>query len=199
MQVELRRIQSELKITTLSVTHDQNEALTMSDRIAVMNEGRIEQFGSPKEIYERPATAFIGNFVGRINKIAGKIRTITNNMVEVATADGTSIRVATTHASPKLAKGCSANVAVRPENIELLQARGEGKNLRVSVNQNQLFGRVEKIQYSGSFMLVHVQSSEDFRLTVQLNPKAGKFVPGEPVVVTWLIDHTLLWAKEQEI
>jgi putative spermidine/putrescine transport system ATP-binding protein len=69
MQLELKELQRELGITFIFVTHDQEEALTMSDRIAIFNQGKIEQLGSPKEIYERPATPFVSEFVGKINKI----------------------------------------------------------------------------------------------------------------------------------
>ena len=73
MQVELKRIQREVGITFVYVTHDQNEALTMSDRIAVMNDGLIEQLGSPREIYERPATKFVAGFIGTSNVLSGTI------------------------------------------------------------------------------------------------------------------------------
>ena len=73
MQIELKRIQREVGITFVFVTHDQNEALTMSDRLAVMNDGRIEQLGTPQEIYEQPATRFVAGFIGTSNLLAGRV------------------------------------------------------------------------------------------------------------------------------
>ena len=74
MQIELKRIQREVGITFIFVTHDQNEALTMSDRLVVMNAGRIEQLGAPREVYERPRTRFVAGFIGTSNLISGTVR-----------------------------------------------------------------------------------------------------------------------------
>ena len=91
MQLELKRIQTEVGITFVYVTHDQEEAMTMSDRIAVMRAGRIEQLGSAEELYERPATAFVAGFLGVSNLLDGRVTAATGGMLEIELAGGRRI------------------------------------------------------------------------------------------------------------
>jgi ABC-type Fe3+/spermidine/putrescine transport system ATPase subunit len=109
MKIELKRLQREVGITTIYVTHDQEEALTMSDRIAVMHRGRVEQVASPRELYETPATPFVAGFIGNINLLAGQ-----------ATGHGTvdchGVKMATTGFA---APGAAVMVALRPERVRL--------------------------------------------------------------------------------
>jgi spermidine/putrescine ABC transporter ATP-binding subunit len=109
MKIELKRLQREVGVTTIYVTHDQEEALTMSDRIAVMHRGRVEQVAAPRGLYETPATAFVAGFIGNINLLAG--RAAGPNTVECGTA-----RLAATGAAPT---GAAVAVALRPERIRL--------------------------------------------------------------------------------
>jgi len=110
MKIELKRLQREVGITTIYVTHDQEEALTMSDRIAVMHRGRVEQIATPRALYEAPATAFVASFIGNINMLAGR-----------ATGHGTvdchGLKVATTGFA---AAGTAVIVALRPERVRLV-------------------------------------------------------------------------------
>ena len=120
MRFELKRLQRELKITTVYVTHDQSEALALSHQIAVMNEGRIEQIGTPREIYERPATQFVADFVGNTNFIDGSF---TGTVVQTEIGD---IRVeASHHVSP----GERVAISVRPEDVDLCENRPAGDNV----------------------------------------------------------------------
>ena len=112
MRVEIAALQRRLAITTVFVTHDQGEALVMSDRIAVMNAGRIEQVGTPADIYERPATRFVAQFIGRMNLIAGKVMPSRG----VRTAGGAEVDVEVDDAMPS---GTDVHIAVRPERAEL--------------------------------------------------------------------------------
>ena len=120
MQLELKRIQREVGIAFLFVTHDQEEALTMSDRIAVMREGRVEQVGSPEEIYHSPATAFVAGFIGTANLLTATVENVRGNRAVALLAGGHRAEVFTggTHYPP----GGAAMVMVRPERIRLVAA-----------------------------------------------------------------------------
>ena len=109
MKIELKRLQREVGITTIYVTHDQEEALTMSDRIAVMHRGRVEQVASPRGLYESPATAFVAGFIGNINLLSG--RAVGSNVVECGTAT-----LAATGVAPA---GATVAIALRPERVRL--------------------------------------------------------------------------------
>ena len=113
MRTELRAIQREVGLTFIYITHDQGEALTMSDRVAVMSRGHIEQIGPPREIYDRPATAFVASFVGENNALPAKILSRDGDFAEVDAGLGAPLRVSCTH--PGLAPGAESLVFVRPE------------------------------------------------------------------------------------
>ncbi len=125
MQVELKRIQREVGITFIYVTHDQEEALTMSDRIAVMNEGRVEQIAPPEEIYHAPATVFVANFIGVANLIPAKVNAVKNGQAEVTVAGSQPFQVPV--GSWEGQSGNTATVTVRPERIRL-EATPTGPN-----------------------------------------------------------------------
>jgi spermidine/putrescine transport system ATP-binding protein len=117
MQVELKRIQREVGITFVYVTHDQGEALTMSDRIAVMHAGRIDQLGSPREIYERPATRFVAGFIGTSNLISGQVDSLDGDQATLVFGPGERVVV---RVPGNVAIGDKLEVSVRPEKIDLL-------------------------------------------------------------------------------
>src|SRR6266496_5654839 len=135
MQVELKRIQREVGITFVYVTHDQGEALTMSDRIAVMNDGVIEHLGSPREIYEHPASRFVAGFIGTSNLLTGKVTGVTGGsaIIEVSPDERIIVPVADRAVGP----GSRLELTVRPEKIDLTTARpsGEGCALRGTVTE----------------------------------------------------------------
>jgi putative spermidine/putrescine transport system ATP-binding protein len=120
MQIEVKRLHRDYGITTVLVTHDQEEALSMADRIAVMNRGRIEQVATPTGIYDHPATLFVNQFVGTTNLIPGKLVGVDSGGCDVALADGT-LRVAP---APALTKGMNVLVSVRPEQWRVNDAAG---------------------------------------------------------------------------
>jgi spermidine/putrescine transport system ATP-binding protein len=142
MQIELKRLQAETGITFIFVTHDQEEALTMSDRIAVMNKGKILQVGAPREIYEKPAERFVANFIGETNFLKGKAKQV-NTGIEVELDAGTHL---TLPAVEGVARQGDVTVVVRPENANL-----------VSLAEGTLRGRVETIVYFGTDTHVHVR------------------------------------------
>ena len=125
MQIELKRIQREVGITFVFVTHDQGEALTMSDRIAVMSEGRVEQVGAPVDIYARPETLFVAGFIGSANLLPGTVVSSDGSGTRVQLLDGTQVVVATGNSAPNamLSQGHQVTVMLRPEQVVL---DGEG-------------------------------------------------------------------------
>ena len=120
MQVELKRIQREVGITFVYVTHDQGEALTMSDRIAVMNDGLIEHLGTPRQIYEHPASRFVAGFIGTSNLLTGEVSSVSGGEAVIAAGDGERIVVST--GQRPAAVGDELEVTVRPEKIRISRA-----------------------------------------------------------------------------
>jgi spermidine/putrescine transport system ATP-binding protein len=140
MQLELKALQSEVGITFVYVTHDQEEALTMSDRIAVMNLGQVLQVGTPIEIYERPTTRFVANFIGETNFLEGRVTRVNGNRCTVQVADG--LEVSGSNYQP-VAVGDAVTVSIRPEKIRIHESRPEG--------QPNLFAvAVDRVAYIGS-------------------------------------------------
>ena len=149
MRFELKRLQRELKITTVYVTHDQDEALALSYQIAVMSQGRIQQIGRPREIYERPANAFVADFVGNANFVEGRAlrREGDREPVYVVETELGEVRVGV---EQELQPGQRVIVSVRPEDLELSEARLDGENIWT--------GRVEQKVFLGDAV--------DFRVIV---------------------------------
>lgn len=138
MQLELKTLQREVGITFIYVTHDQEEALTMSDRIAVMNKGNVLQIGQPEEIYERPASKYVADFIGETNFIDGVVNSQNGSKVEIE-LDGTG--VICVESSRTFTNGQHVTVAARPEKLRLNAEMVEGNNLK---------GRVEDVIYIGT-------------------------------------------------
>ncbi|MEN9576468.1 MAG: hypothetical protein RL514_4323 [Verrucomicrobiota bacterium] len=140
LQFELHQLQQRLGITFVHVTHDQDEAMALSDRIAVMNAGRVEQLGTPEELYERPKTRFVAQFIGACNLLEGKFVAHTGGTVEVETPVGL-LRVEVTSAGVELAEANKFSLGIRPERISL-----EGG----APGDNRLMGRIESIAFNGA-------------------------------------------------
>jgi len=148
MQIEIRMLQREVGITTIFVTHDQEEALTLSDRIVVMNGGAIVQMGSPQEIYQRPATPFVSEFIGVSNAIAAVAGERTGGWLEVSLRDsGASVRVSAEEAAQR---GQPVEISVRPEHIVLGDSHAEGYNV--------LQGTVSHVIYTGALTYFHLDA-----------------------------------------
>jgi iron(III) transport system ATP-binding protein len=155
MQVrgEIRTLQRELGITTVYVTHDQEEALSLSDRVAVMRDGKVLQIASPKELYERPASRFVADFVGTNNFLAGVCRSADGDVAVVETALG----VLRGRATPALAPGARCLLAVRPENIAL----GGG-------DENAVEGKIVLASYLGSTLRYDVLTAPGLHVKVDI-------------------------------
>ncbi len=177
MQVELRRIQRESGLTTIFVTHDQEEALTLSDRVAILDGGRIVQEGVPADIYERPASVFAASFLGDANLFAGPVR---DGGVAAA---GTLIRTT----DPLPAAGCTATVAVRPEKITVLPAGSRPPD------GNSLEAVVLETIYAGatSTVLLRGQGDTEIKVFAQ-NREPIQPQPGTAVVLAWSPSHTVV-------
>ncbi len=121
MKIELKHLQADFGTTFVYITHDQSEALVLSDRVAVMNSGRFEQVGTPQELYYQPRTPFVAGFVGANNRVAGRVARVDGDVVEVVTAEGLAVRART---ASRLAAGEDALAYVRPEVIDLARDAG---------------------------------------------------------------------------
>ncbi|HSV78716.1 MAG TPA: ABC transporter ATP-binding protein [Ramlibacter sp.] len=175
MHIELRAIQKHLGITTILVTHDQVEAMTMSDRVAVMHGGRIVQLGTPFDAYERPQSAFASSFLGQTNKVAARVVAMHDDCCEVALGDrGASRSMFVPHEGQRYAG--AVDVYLRPERIRVVAA-GEG-----------IAGRVATRVFLGSHWMLEIDSAVG-RLRVS-QPNVGTVPPGEGASVG------LLWTDE---
>jgi len=176
MQVELRRIQRAMGITTIFVTHDQEEALTLSDRIAILDQGRIMQVGPPQEVYERPGTAFAATFLGDANILEGE-----PHGVGIQLADGTLIAAATAGAN---------KVAVRPEKIVVVVDEAT----LAAEFVNRLKGTVQQAIYSGNSVTYRiacpVAGAEPMLAFVQ-NSSGRLLAIGAPVTLAWAAAQTV--------
>ena len=178
LQLELKRIQNEINVTFVHVTHDQEEAMTMADTIAVMNQGRIEQLGGPTELYEGPRTAFVAQFLGKSNLMHGLVE---NGGVRLE--DGTLVRADTQGATGRVAIG------VRPEKVKL----GTG-------GDNTIPGTVREAAYIGVATEIVVDTPAGDLTVFHQNAEAGGLVPtvGSNVTVTWSAASTFVVDRPQQ-
>ena len=193
MQVELKRIQQEVGITFVYVTHDQEEAMTMSDRIAVMNKGHYEQLGDPETLYERPATRFVAGFLGVSNLVSGTVAAPDGSeWSTIALDNGIVARAprALTEGKTKILLG------VRPEKIRLYEPHEV-----VPESHNRMPGVVRAASYMGVSTQYQVEVAGERRLTVfeqnvERATKAELWEPGEEVVAGWQPQHSFVVKDE---
>ncbi|MFP7760776.1 ABC transporter ATP-binding protein [Marisediminicola sp. LYQ85] len=183
MQLELKSIQEEVGLTFLHVTHDQEEAMTMADTVAVMNKGRIEQLGAPSELYELPRTAFVANFLGQSNLFSGEVAGSTSTSISVD-VDGHRVTVPTSRAHRHSG---TITVGVRPEKLRLCvdePAASSGVNMLGP-------GRVIDVSFGGvsSQYLVAIPGLDPVVVFVQNTGYAPPTVEGTEVWVEWDVDH----------
>jgi spermidine/putrescine transport system ATP-binding protein len=194
LQIELKRIQREVGITFVHVTHDQEEAMTMADTIAVMNDGRIEQEGGATDLYERPATEFVANFLGDCNLVDGKLTRRDGGVAEFMTHDGALLRVPDERIDPSV-NGGPVRVGVRPEKLTLVPT-----GMEVPPGANALKGRVELASFLGTAIqyVVHTAGGEEFTAVEQnrLGTEPDSVGAGREVTLAWDPAHSILVAKE---
>ena len=186
MQQEIKHIQQEVGLTFLHVTHDQEEAMTMADTVAVMNKGRIEQMGAPEELYELPKTVFVANFLGQSNLFSVDVAGGTNEVIHTAVT-GSDARISVPRARSERDSG-AITVGVRPEKLRMHVAAPAA-----DADTNVLGpGRITEVSFTGvsTQYVVHVPGVGDVQVFAQ-NLEAGSVAhEGDQVWLSWLVDHT---------
>jgi len=191
LQVELKRVQSEVGITFVYVTHDQEEALTMSDRIAVMNRGKVEQLGSPEELYEHPTTRFVADFIGTTNLLTGSVESADGvaGTAHVRLEGGDACVVA----GAGLTVGRLVELSVRPESVFIKAANGRSPD-----GPDPIRGTVEQVAYLGGNVQYQVRTNGGLSITA-LAPKTGQRLPvGSDVDVAWPPSEALVLAGRSD-
>jgi spermidine/putrescine transport system ATP-binding protein len=188
MRSELRSIQKRTGVTFIYITHDQSEALAMSDRVAVMSAGVLQQVGRPRELYDQPATPFVASFVGETNAIPGRVTSLAEGMARIETAHGPM----NARAGPGVSQGDAARLYVRPEALVPTPADGPGE---VPGENNTLQATVDRLDFEGAFALLHGRLKDGGALIASIAstdlsgaPTAGqlarfRFAPAHAVVL----------------
>jgi spermidine/putrescine transport system ATP-binding protein len=193
MQLELKRIQQEVGITFIYVTHDQEEAMTMSDRIAVMSGGHYEQLGDPESLYERPATRFVAGFLGVSNLIAVTSDGPADDYAVFRRSDGTPLRAPRSLAA---GRGDRVSIGVRPEKIRINERSAE-----VPASANRLDGVIRTAAYLGVSTQYVVELLDGHAVTVyeqnvERATRAELWAKGEEVRLSWSPDHSFIVADD---
>jgi spermidine/putrescine ABC transporter ATP-binding subunit len=186
MRLEIKHLQESLDITVIYVTHDQEEALTMSDRIAIMNEGKIIQLDTPVALYESPANLFVADFIGESNFLKGQIAETNGERTAVVTEEGLKVWVATfNQANP----GDEVSVAIRPEKIEILSEDAVDSDDIV----NRFTGKIEEIIYVGEARIYRVSLAAGVivDIKVQSGPSVQNYKIGGDINIGWRTRHGL--------
>jgi spermidine/putrescine transport system ATP-binding protein len=183
MQLELKRIQHELGTTFVYVTHDQEEALAMSDRIAVMNGGRVEQIGGPREIYEHPDTAFVADFIGSLNALDFTVGEVVGSYGVMRLGEGERVVVPV---GSETRPGDSFRIAVRPERVQIGSAESAGTD-----GGTRLEGTVAEVVYLGMYTQFHVDTSAGRVVCHRLaDESVAGLEPGSRVDLSWEPEHS---------
>ncbi|MDT0452587.1 ABC transporter ATP-binding protein [Streptomyces hesseae] len=187
MQLELKRIQTEVGITFIHVTHDQEEAMTMADTVAVMNAGRVEQMGAPADLYETPRTTFVANFLGTSNLITADVVGTAGDDVLLRVSD-TKLTLPGKRCTVGARVGEKLLVGIRPEKITLTHADDAGT---IADGRNRLTGRIAQSSFIGVSTQYLVDSPAASGLSVyeQNIERDPRLVPGADVVLHWNPDH----------
>ncbi len=187
MQLEIKHIHERLGVTVVYVTHDQGEALTMSDRVAVFHHGRIQQLAPPTLIYEEPANAFVASFIGENNRLDGTIESRAGDICVMQLADGSRIRA---RLGADLPAGAPAVLALRPEKV--LIGRG-------SDGDNRFEARVEELIYFGDHTRLRLRlgGSDSFVARVTFRDGLSRMERGDTVPISWAVGSCLALAPEE--
>jgi spermidine/putrescine transport system ATP-binding protein len=192
MQIELKRIQREVGITFVYVTHDQGEALTMSDRLVVMNEGRIEQLGSPREVYEQPRTRFVAGFIGTSNLLSGRVGRVVNGSALLDMGPGERVVVPL---RGDVAPGHHLDLTVRPEKIDMTNGP-EPPDAECRIK-----GRITDVVYLGSSTQHVVVTSTGASIVVfsqNRGVSADTSASTDEVWLSWRAEHSYLLVEQEQ-
>jgi ABC-type Fe3+/spermidine/putrescine transport system ATPase subunit len=189
MSIEVKLLQRKLNISVMMVTHDQSEALALSDRMAVMSNGRIEQIGTPLELYDRPANARVRDFLGRVQKLSGKVDAADERAVTVVLDSGISIAVR--GSQPQLTRGQPVSLAIRPEYISV-QA---GEN---APGENTLTGTIEALLFVGDHYEAQTRTADDQHLVLRLD-RSASWREGQALTLKLPADRITLWPADEPV
>ncbi len=192
MKVELKKLQSEFNTTFIYITHDQSEALVMSDQVAVMNEGIFEQVGSSRELYYNPKTAFVAGFVGESNAWSGTVEQVKKDSVKIRTSSGFTLMAQTKGEDIK--KGQKVKAFVRPESVRLALKAKE-----ISSMENRVKGIVGNVLFNGANSRVLVQNPIDGAEIDVAIPQTGEFASlakGQTIHIGWQHDQARCFADK---
>ncbi|WP_131120158.1 ABC transporter ATP-binding protein [Lichenihabitans psoromatis] len=181
MRSELRAIQKKTNLTFIYITHDQGEALAMSDRVAVMSAGVLQQVGTPAEIYNQPANGFVASFVGENNHIDGQLVDVQNGYGRISTSAGAFLA----RVGSDVSVGSAVRLYVRPENVRLCpDAEGD----------NAVEVRISDVAFEGSFINVHVRDAQDRLHMIQMRNDRGLPIPniGQQLSMTFACDSAVV-------
>jgi putative spermidine/putrescine transport system ATP-binding protein len=185
MRAELKRLQRDLGISFIHVTHSQEEAMALADLVVVMNEGRIEQAGTAREVFSEPRTPFVTRFIGGHNVIHGTLEGVENGMAVLSRNGGGRILVPAHGRTP--APGSEAALAVRADRISVAAGKGDGTGPEAAA-ENLIEGRVASVQYQGTFVEVRVEAGEPEPLLVTVPDEPFYRAPlrdGDPARLSW--------------
>ncbi|MEP2475142.1 MAG: ABC transporter ATP-binding protein, partial [Paracoccaceae bacterium] len=178
MQFEITNLAHSLGITTVYVTHDQTEALTMSDRVAVFDDGRIQQLAPPDQLYEAPENSFVAQFIGENNTMTGKVENISGDKCEIRLDDGELIDAKPVNVSQA---GERTRVSIRPERVEMNKDR-------LSPDAHTLKAEVLEFIYMGDIFRtrLRVAGNDNFIIKTRNAPDQVRLKPGEQIEIGWL-------------
>ena len=184
MQIELHRLQRELRITTILVTHDQHEAMSLADRIVIMQAGRIQQVGAAHDLYLRPANRFVAEFIGKNNLIRGEIIATGEHRSTLRLADGTTIEMS----GPGRVKGETIDLSIRPENIVLSRIAAAAPNCLPST--------VEDRRFLGSIVHYSVRTVSGASLLVERPASDVEAEIGDRVEISWAPESAVVFPAD---
>ena len=173
MQYEIKNLHKQLGVTVVYVTHDQSEALTMSDRVAVFNDGQIQQLSTPAGLYEKPENAFVAQFIGENNKLTGKIKSIDNNEVTVRTTQNLEVKALKVNCGDV---GSDTTLSIRPERIHLN-----------SKYKNKVNALVKQLIYHGDHIrcLIELDKENEFIVKIPNSNIQNNLQVGEKILLSW--------------
>ncbi|CTQ57741.1 ABC transporter ATP-binding protein [Roseibium album] len=194
MKIELKLLQHQFNTTFVYITHDQSEALVMSDNVAIMNQGEFEQIGTPQELYHHPSTAFVASFVGDSNRWSGVVKSSDSTGGKVETEQGLPMSFSSA-GEKTMQEGSRVNIFVRPEFIRTVRAGGG--DLQDAAGENRMDGIVDSLLFNGanSRVLVRTGSGELVESDVTLTGE-NDLKPGEDVHLVWSSKQSMCFADQ---
>ncbi len=193
MKVELKQLQHEFGTTFVYITHDQSEALLMSDRVAVMNRGKFEQVGAPSTLYFEPQSAFVAGFVGDSNRQQGRIRSAQNGRLVLETLTGTRLQ-GIDAANSGLKAGEQVEIFIRPESIKLSRSP-----LQDGAGVNQLSGSIHSLLFNGANSRVLVREENHSALYTAVVPQTGEYADlraNTPLHISWPTEQVRCYRQQ---